>query len=43
VTYGFGFKTVEDVNQFPHIGVAADTTELKKLLLGEQFERGVSR
>lgn len=35
VTFGFGFKTAEDVYQFPAVGVAKDTAELKTLLIGK--------
>ncbi len=34
VTYGFGFKTHEDVYKFPAIGAADTTEELTKLILG---------
>lgn len=36
VTYGFGFANVDDVKRFPHVGIAADTHELTKLLLQEE-------
>lgn len=32
VTYGFGFRTPEDVYQFPAVGAAKTTQELSKLL-----------
>ncbi len=34
VTYGFGFRTKEDVCQFRNIGVAQTTDEITKLILG---------
>lgn len=34
VTYGFGFKVMSDVNKFPNVGVASNTKELRKLLIG---------
>lgn len=34
VTYGFGFKTADDVNEFDNIGVANTTEEIIKLCLG---------
>lgn len=37
VTYGFGFKTREDVNKFPNQGKACDTIELQKILTGEYY------
>lgn len=37
VTYGFGFRTAEDVNQFPNLGIASDTFELKKILTGDRI------
>lgn len=36
VTYGFGFKKKTDVNKYPNIGVAKDTKELMKLLVGRE-------
>lgn len=36
VTYGFGFKTSKDVNRFRNMGSAADTDELRRLLIGGQ-------
>lgn len=33
VTYGFGFRTAQDVYEFPTVGVANNTEELKKLLI----------
>lgn len=35
VTYGFGFKSKDDVNRFDNIGTAADTKELGRIILGE--------
>lgn len=35
VTYGFGFKTHEDVFEYPAIGVADSCSELKTVLLGD--------
>lgn len=37
VTYGFGFRTADDVNQFPNLGIASDTFELKKILTGDRI------
>lgn len=37
VTYGFGFQSPEDVYQFPAVGAAATTKELKNLLIGGQI------
>ena len=34
VTYGFGFKSREDVIKFPAIGVAKTTAEITKIILG---------
>lgn len=34
VTYGFGFRTAEDVNKYRNIGAASDTSELKRILIG---------
>lgn len=33
VTYGFGFKSVQDVQRFPNVGVAQNVEFLKKLLV----------
>ena len=33
VTYGFGFKNIEDVKKFPNIGVASNALELKNILI----------
>lgn len=35
VTYGFGFHTTGDVNKYPNVGVADNTKELARLLIGE--------
>ena len=35
VTYGFGFKSVEDVGKFSNVGVAKSAVELIPILLGE--------
>lgn len=32
VTYGFGFKTIDEVNQYPNVGIACDVGELYNLL-----------
>lgn len=33
VLYGFGFKTTEEINQFPNVGIATDVISLSNLLL----------
>lgn len=33
VTYGFGFRTKEDIEQFPNIGTARDTKEISNLII----------
>ena len=33
VTYGFGFKSIEDTKEFPCAGVCADVNEIEKLLI----------
>ena len=33
VTYGFGFKTAEDVSEYPHIGVADTPMEVADIIL----------
>ena len=33
VTYGFGFKTEEDVAKYPYIGVANTPMEIAKIIL----------
>lgn len=34
VTYGYGFKTKEDVGKFSNVGIATSTKELRELLIG---------
>jgi len=34
VTYGFGFKTPEDVREHPHIGVAGAPMEIADIVSG---------
>ena len=34
VTYGFGFKTPEDVREHPHIGVAGTLMEIADIVSG---------
>ncbi len=36
VTYGFGFKNAEDVNSYPHIGVASTPLEIANILLKDE-------
>jgi hypothetical protein len=33
VTYGFGFKTEEEINAYPNIGVAATPMEVAEIIL----------
>ena len=35
VTYGFGFKSVDEVNEYPNIGTAGSPQEIIDLLFGE--------
>lgn len=35
VTYGFGFKTIKDVDSYPHIGIANTPLEIAMALSGE--------
>lgn len=36
VTYGFGFKTADDIAEFPNVGKAARAEELINIIIGEQ-------
>lgn len=37
VTYGFGFRTAEDVDRFPNIGAAASASEAAEILIGRSL------
>ncbi len=37
VTYGFGFKTTKEAEQYENIGVASNTIDIARIILGEKI------